>query len=179
MRGYSISTMILPFKILFQYGLVNTDIVTPLFSLWHKTILTVCYRPRLVPNLSRRQTCAPAKAIKTPARPLMVCLYREGYQYKRQKKKKFIKKTQWDSERKGAKSHTDMLPLRAHYLFFRKRQTRAVGHLSLKVYTEALYFVFHIKQSTAYVCCLLRYRISTAVSNFGLIQGAYSASEPM
>lgn len=87
-------------KSFFLYGLVNTDLVThthpPVFCPWHKTISTESYRPRPVPNLSRRQTCAPAKAIKTPARPSMVCLCREGYQYKQRKKKKFIKKTQWE-----------------------------------------------------------------------------------
>lgn len=60
-------------------------------------------------------------------------------------------------------NHTLTCFLRAHYLFLRTRQACAVGH-SLKTCTEALYRVFHCKQSTAYVCCLLRYRISIAVS---------------
>lgn len=115
MHACSISTITVPFKILFQYGLVNTDIVThppppppPIrpdpFSPWHKAISTVSYRPQLVPNLSKRRTCASAKAINTPLRPWMVCLYRERYQYKEQRKKKFIKTMQGDNERKSATS---------------------------------------------------------------------------
>lgn len=41
----SISTIILPFKIPFQYGLINAHIVTPLFSPWHKEISILSYRP--------------------------------------------------------------------------------------------------------------------------------------
>lgn len=84
-------------KSFFLYGLVNTDPVSltpphPILSVTQ--ISTGSYRSRLVPNLSRTQTCAPAKAIKTPVRHPMLCLYREGYQYKQQKEKKFIKNSE-------------------------------------------------------------------------------------
>lgn len=167
MHGCSISTIILPFKILFQYGLVNTDIVTPPFSPWHKTISTVSYRPRLVPNLCRRQTCAPAKAIKAPARPSMVCLYREGYQYKQQKMKKFIKKMQRDSRSKGAKSHTDML-LKGSLSFLEITPSLCRRALQFKgVHWGAVPCASY---QIAYVCRLLRYRISIAVSTLGCLK---------
>lgn len=178
MHGCSISTIILPFKILFQYGLVNTDIVTPLLSPWHKTISTVSYRPRLVPNLSSRQTCAPAKAIKTPARPSMVCLYREGYQYKQQKKKKFIKKMQWDSESKGAKSHTDMLP-KSSLSFL--ENTPSLCRRALEFKGMHWGTVLCVSYQTINSICLLSPEIQNLnyCFNFGQIQGAYSTSEPM
>lgn len=94
----SISTIILLFKIVFLYRVVNTDTVTLPPSLPDtKQYRLWAIDPDLVPNLSRRQTCAPAKAIKTPARLWMLCLYRPGYWYKHQKK--FIKKDairQWE-----------------------------------------------------------------------------------
>lgn len=115
MHGCSISTILLPFKILYPiwaHKYRQCPPPTPPFSPWHKAISTMSYRPWLVPNLSRRQTYAPAKAIKSID---SLSLWEGGVGDGRwggintNTGEKFIKEMQWDSKTKEAESHTDVL----------------------------------------------------------------------
>lgn len=95
---------------------------------------------------------------------------RGGVSIQAAEEEKFIKKTQWDSGSRGAKSHADMLLKSSsslNYLFLRARQAFAAGHFSLKPCTLAPRCAIHIQQFTAYVCRLLRRRTSIAVSTLG------------